>query len=186
MECPQHSVSGQRYYYNEVNHETMWNRPQVEREPPELYKLRPEHRSLLGEQPSDQLESLPSLDGSIKPDDIKRALETVSMSELELKTKLRTIGPGLYLAKVIFDSTMNWFRRGHKFAGDQRTAREEKYRRDVILCQAACRGWLERSRARRESFSGARAGCLAGRFARRSPSFLQTRHALSIRGRRAL
>ena len=127
----------------------MWNRPQLERDPPELYKLRPEHRSLLGEQPSDQLESLPSIEGSVKPDDIKRALETVSMSELELKAKLRTIGPGLYLAKVIFESTVKWFRRWHKFAVDCRVAREEKYEHDVILCQAVCRGWLERGRAER-------------------------------------
>lgn len=145
----EHSVSGQKYFYNEFNHETTWNRPQAEREPLELYKLRPEHRSLLGEQPSDQLESLPSIDGSIKPDDIKRALETVSMSELELKTKLRTIGPGLYLAKVIFESTLSWFRRWHKFAVDCRVAREVKYLRDVTICQAICRGWLERGRAER-------------------------------------
>jgi hypothetical protein len=145
----QHSVSGQPYFYNEINHETMWNRPQLERDPPELYKLRPEHRSLLGEQPSDQLESLPSIEGSIKPDDIKRALETVSMSELELKTKLRTIGPGLYLAKVIFESSVKWFRRWHTFAVDRRVAREEKYERDVTQCQAVCRGWLERGRAER-------------------------------------
>ena len=145
----QHSVNGKKYFYNEDSKEATWNRPAYTRGKQELYQLRPEHRSLLDEQPSDKLESLPSVEGYIKPTDISRALESVTMSELELATKLRTIGPGLYLAKIIFDRTRNWFDRWAQWTKDTIEDRETRYLRNVVCCQAQCRGWLTRGKAER-------------------------------------
>jgi hypothetical protein len=144
-----HSVSGQKYFYNEDSKEATWNRPAYTRDKQELYQLRPEHRSLLSEQPSDKLESLPSEEGLIRPSDISHALESVAMSELELKTKLRTIGPGLYLAKLIFDKTKHWFSSWVEWTRQTINDREARYLRNVILCQACCRGWLTRGKAER-------------------------------------
>ena len=144
-----HSVNGKKYFYNEDSKEATWNRPAYTRDKQELYQLRPEHRSLLSEQPSDKLESLPSVDGLIKPSDISHALESVSMSELELKTKLRTIGPGLYVAKVIFQKTKDRFRRWAEWTKWTIEERETRYLRRVVLCQASCRGWLTRGKAER-------------------------------------
>ena len=145
----QHSVNGKKYFYNENSKETTWNRPAFTRDKQALYQLRPEHRSLLDEQPSDKLESLPSVEGYIKPTDISRALESVTMSELELKTKLRTIGPGLYLAKIIFDRTRSWFDRWSTWTKDTIEERETRYIRHITICQAQCRGWLSRGKQER-------------------------------------
>jgi len=144
-----HSVNGKKYFYNENSKEATWNRPAFSRDKQDLYQLRPEHRSLLDEQPSSKLESLPSTDGYIKPSDISNALESVTMSELELATKLRTIGPGLYLAKVMLDRTRSWFVRWSKWTTVTIEAREKKYLFDVIMCQSVCRGWLTRGKAER-------------------------------------
>ena len=144
-----HSVNGKQYFYNENSKEATWNRPAYTRDQQELYQLRPEHRSLLSEQPSDKLESLPSEEGLIKPSDISHALESVTMSELELKTKLRTIGPGLYLAKMIFEKTKRWFESWATWTKDTIEERETRYLRHVVQCQASCRGWLTRGKAER-------------------------------------
>ena len=144
-----HSVNGKKYFYNENSKEATWNRPAFPRDKQDLYQLRPEHRSLLDEQPSSKLESLPSTDGYIKPSDISNALESVTMSELELATKLRTIGPGLYLAKVMLERTRSWFVRWSKWTTVTIEAREKKYLFDVIMCQSVCRGWLTRGKAER-------------------------------------
>ena len=144
-----HSKTGRSYYFHEESLQSTWERPLRGREPFEKYKLKPAHRALVGQLPSEKMEALPSPTGFIKPSDVARAVEGVVLSELELATKLRTIGPALYLAKALFDRTMRWFDRWRVFAQETIRDREERYNRKITLVQAQMRGWLQRGRADR-------------------------------------